>query len=139
MRELLRGQCEHCGKEFGYYLIHSGFNNSFYAYCATGGMTADFSLYDQRVPTNLRASQAFQEICVELEPYIQSCVCGGSFKRGSASRCPHCTQPLSAQNAAVYIEGNAPGSSKGWHWQRNWHDTYCIVIENRLVNDTFKP
>jgi hypothetical protein len=39
--------------------------------------------------------------------------------------------------ATAYIEINAPGTKKGWRWQRNWQATYCIVIENRVVNDNF--
>jgi hypothetical protein len=54
------------------------------------------------------------------------------------ARCPHCWQTLSAQAAADYIEMNAPGTKKGWQWQRNWCGTYCIVIENRVVNDNFR-
>jgi hypothetical protein len=34
------GDCEHCKKKFGYYLIHNGFNDSAYAYCDTCGSTA---------------------------------------------------------------------------------------------------
>jgi hypothetical protein len=138
MREPLPGQCEHCGKQFNYYLIHSGFNDSFYAYCAVCGMTAELSIYDQRMPKNYGGCPPFQEICEKLEPYIQPCACGGTFKKGAAPRCPYCLKPLSAETAAIYIERNALGTSKGWRWQRNWHDTYCMVVENRLVTDIFK-
>jgi hypothetical protein len=34
--------------------------------------------------------------------------------------------------------GHLESTKKGWRWQRNRHDTYCIVIENRLVEDNFK-
>jgi hypothetical protein len=40
--------------------------------------------------------------------------------------------------ATGYIETNAPGTKKGWRWQQNWRETYCIVIEDRVVNDNFK-
>jgi hypothetical protein len=48
------------------------------------------------------------------------------------------SQPQSADTVTVYIEANAPGTKKGLRWQRNWQATYCIVIENRVVNDNFK-
>ena len=79
-----------------------------------------------------------QEICVELEKYLKPCCCGGAFKKGSSPRCPHCQKPLSAQVATHYIEANALGTKKGWTWQRNWRETYCIVIEKREVRDNFK-
>jgi hypothetical protein len=36
------------------------------------------------------------------------------------------------------VEKNAPGSASGWRWQRNWQDTYAIVIEGRIQTDNFK-
>ena len=78
-----------------------------------------------------------QEICAELEPYIQPCDCGGYFRKGSSPRCPKCGQALSAVDATGYIEANAPGTKKGWRWQKNWHETYCIIIEDKVVNDNF--
>src|SRR5690348_17402033 len=120
MRNLDPGECEHCGKQFGYYLIHSGFNDSFYAYCSDCGMTADLSIYSNRMPKLPKDCHPFREICAELEPYIEACGCGGRFKKGSSPRCPHCKQPLSAEDAATYIEKNAPGTKVGWVWQRNW-------------------
>ena len=80
-----------------------------------------------------------QEICVELEEYLEPCACGGVFRKGSSPRCPHCKEPLSAQVATDYIEANPLGTKKGWRWQRNWHETYCIVLEKREVEDNFKP
>ena len=138
MRKLDTGQCERCTKEFGYYLIHSGFNNSSYAYCSGCGMTAHLSLYGKRMPKILKDRSPYQEVWVELEQYIQPCQCGGAFKKGASPRCPHCKQPLSAEAAATYIERNALGTKKGWVWQKNWHDTYSIVIENTFVSDNFK-
>jgi hypothetical protein len=79
-----------------------------------------------------------QEICVELEQYIQPCSCGGTFKKGSFPRCPQCNQPLSPEAAAVYIEKNAADTRGGWRWQRNWSETYCIIIEEKLVQDNFR-
>jgi hypothetical protein len=100
-------------------------------------MTADLSIYDKRMP-KLHDCAPYQEIPVELEPYIQPCQCGGTFKKGALPRCPHCKQPLSAEDATNYIEKNALGTKNGWLWQKNWQDTYCIVIENKLVSDNFK-
>jgi hypothetical protein len=73
-----------------------------------------------------------------MEPYVQPCECGGSFRGGSAPRCPRCNQPLSAELAANYLERNAPGTKKGWHWQKNWSGVYCIVIESKRVDNNFR-
>jgi hypothetical protein len=101
-------------------------------------MTAILSYWDKRMPKLPAGCATKQEICSELEEYIQPCSCGGSFKKGATPRCPHCGYQVSAEFAAPYIEHNALGTTKGWRWQRNWHDSYCIVIENRVVNDNFK-
>jgi hypothetical protein len=137
MRELSPGICEHCRRTFGYYLIHSGFNDSSYAYCEKCGQTAIFSIYDKRV-AKLPPCPPFKEICAEWEPYILPCGCGGAFKHGAFPRCPHCSQPLSPEKATAYIESNSPGTKKGWHWQGKWQGLYCIIIENRVVDDNFK-
>jgi hypothetical protein len=46
---------------------------------------------------------------------------------------------LSAEVATGYIEKNAPGTSKGWRWQRDWQGTYCIVIEGRRIDNNWIP
>jgi len=138
MRKPETGKCEHCNQSFGYYLIHSGFNSSSYAYCDRCGMTAILSIYDKRMPKVETASADFGEISAEIEPHLQSCQCGGMFRKGASPRCPKCSVALSPEVASTYIEANAAGIEKGWRWQRNWNQTYCIVIENRSVNDNFK-
>jgi hypothetical protein len=71
-----------------------------------------------------------------MESYLQPCECGGRFKKGAAP--PHCNHALSAKVATAYIEANASGAKKGWKWQRNWSDVYCIVIENKRVANNFE-
>jgi hypothetical protein len=78
------------------------------------------------------------EIPAAMEPYLEPCPCGGGFVAGSSPRCPHCNQALSAEKAADYIEPQAPGTKKGWRWQRNWHGLYCVVINGKRVNGNFK-
>lgn len=142
MRETEAGQCEHCGKTFGYYLIHCGFGDCSYAYCDKCGCTAVLSYWswDQiRIAPQLPAGCVPQkEICEDWEPFLQLCKCGGHFKKGAWPRCPHCSEQISPDVAATYIERNALGTEKGWRWQRNWHDTYCIVIDNRMVEDNYR-
>src|ERR1035438_399911 len=65
------------------------------------------------------------------------CECGGGVRRGAAPRCPHCHLPLSADLATPYIEMNAPGTKKGSRWQKNWSGIYCIVIEDKRINNNF--
>lgn len=133
------GLCEHCNQSFLYRLYHSGFSDCSYAYCDKCGMTAVLSYWSKGTPRRPSACPPHQEICAEFEKYLEPCSCGGAFKKGSSPRCPHCSLPLSAQLATRYIEANAPGTRKGWRWQRNWNQLYCIVIGNREVHDNFKP
>jgi hypothetical protein len=130
------GSCDHCHQSFGYFLIHAGFGDCVYAYCSRCGKTAILSMWDKqwRLPNDCAVHQ---EICCKMEKYVQACECGGTFKRGAKPRCSHCHQPLSAELATSYIEKNAPGTAKGWRWQQNWSGTYCIVIENQLVENNF--
>lgn len=136
-REQNVGTCECCHQHFAYYLCHCGFGDCVYAYCDSCGKTAILSMWDKRWP-NLPDCPVQQEICIAMESHLQPCECGGSFRRGSSPRCPFCSQPLSAAAAASYIEGNAPGTGKGWRWQRNWSGLYCIVIAGNRVDDNFR-
>jgi hypothetical protein len=71
-----------------------------------------------------------QEICPELEPFLQECPCGGQFRTGAAPRCPHCHQVLSAELGIAYIETFFPETAEGRHWQRSWNGLYCMAIED---------
>jgi hypothetical protein len=53
-----------------------------------------------------------QEICAELEQYLEPCSCGGAFRKGSRPRCPSCAKPLSAKAATFYIESERSGHEK---------------------------
>lgn len=131
-----KGVCEHCRQEFGYCLLHAGFAEISYAYCDACGQTAILSHWDKRMP-HLSGCKGQQEMCSEMEPYLKHCDCGGSFRRGASPRCPHCYEQLSADLAAAFLEANAPGTKKGWRWQRNWSSLYCIVIEGNRVPNNF--
>jgi len=128
------GKCETCKKEFTYYIVHNGFNSSSYGYCTECGKTAFIDYY--KIPeviggfrTNLGPILMQPE---QNEQFLNPCECGGRFIRGAKPRCPHCQSELSAEMAAEYIEANA---AKGWKWQKNWMDIYCIVIENNKTDD----
>ena len=127
-----KGNCEHCNRTFGYSLVHNGFNGSSYAYCGTCGLTA--ILGEWRVPRGVSVPP-FAPISREVESLLQPCSCGGAFRAGASPRCPHCHEELSPDHAADYIEAQAPGTAKGWRWQRSWDGVYCIIIENRVTHD----
>ena len=141
-REHHQGLCEHCGKTFAYYLIHNGFNESCYAYCAVCGMTALLDTqYRDRGRDGLPRHHAIRAIG---ERFLVVCSCGGSFLAGAAPRCPHCHQELSAKRAATWIERAHPGTGMGWlgrlvwRWQRNWDGMYAIIIEGRYVTNPWR-
>ena len=136
-REVSNGTCEHCKKTFGYWLLHSGFNDSVYAYCDSCGTTAVLSLWDKRMP-KLRNCPVHQEMCSAMASDLLPCACGGTFRKGSAPRCPHCNKSLSAEFATKYLENNAPGTQKGWRWQRDWSGLYCIIIEGKRIENNFR-
>lgn len=136
-KDLSCGACEHCQREFKYWLLHCGFGDCVFAYCDSCGMPAILSLWDKRM-LSLPNCPGQQEICSAMESFIEPCPCGGRFRRGAAPRCPHCNCPLSAELATTYIETNAPGTKKGWRWQKNWSGVYCMVVEDKKIDNNFR-
>ncbi len=130
------GVCEHCNSRFSYYLVHSGFNDSSYAYCDSCGCTAILDDYAPR--PNGAPFVRFKRITSGVEPYLEPCGCGGRFTAAGEPRCPKCKTTLSAIVATSWIEHNAPGTSKGWRWQRTWDDLYCIVIEGQVISNPWR-
>ncbi len=131
------GTCDKCGKQFEYYLIHNGFNESAFAYCDKCGCTAILDYYSKLVPKGVDL-QYGQEIDSALEAWLRPCDCGGRFRANAAPRCPHCSSALSAREATGYLEAAAPGTKKGWRWQGTWTGLYCIVINDKSVRDNWK-
>lgn len=131
-REKEVGYCEACRGQFGYHLIHNGFNDSAYAYCDRCGETCLLNLW--WLPAGVKIADC-GVIPESAERFLRPCGCGGVFRKGAAPRCPHCNSTLSPVGAAKYIEANAPGATKGWRWQQSWEGIYCIVIEEKLSQD----
>jgi hypothetical protein len=131
------GRCEECARTFHYTLVHNGFAETAYAYCDTCGTLALLSGWYEKIPAGAPLRPR-GPIGRETEPWLQPCSCGGRFRREASPRCPHCMSPLSADAAARYIERNAPGARRGWRWQRSWLGDYCIVIEQRIVNNNWR-
>jgi len=83
----------------------------------------------------LRCHQGIEQ---SIEPYLDSCECGGRFRANASPRCPHCNNNLSAAAATTWIEANAPGTAGGWRWDQCWTGLYCIIIEGRERRDPWK-
>ena len=136
-REDYPGQCERCGKDFRWHLIHNGFNSTCHAYCSSCGATALLSLLG---PALIKRNVYPGGITPDLEALMAVCSCGGSFRADAVPRCPSCSGELSAVEASRYIEPAEPGSRDGWHWQRRWtgpRALYAIIINGRQVEDPF--
>ena len=127
------GACETCGVHFRYDLFHNGFGDSAYGYCESCGRTVVLSGWSETArQIALRVHQPFEATIV---PLLKPCLCGGRFLPSASPRCPSCSHELSAERATDYIEANAPGTARGWRWQRSWNGIYCIAIEGRVVSD----
>jgi hypothetical protein len=131
------GVCEHCHKTFSYYLAHNGFNDSAYAYCDSCEYSVSLSGWYKGIPARAHL-QIHKRISKDVEPFLKSCPCGGTFRADASPRCPHCLEVLSAIAAKQFIEANAPGSKKGWTWDCTWDGLYSIVIEDKIVEDWWK-
>lgn len=128
------GSCESCRAVFIYRLIHSGFNDSPFAYCDRCGMLALLALGS--MPRDLKTNE-YGPVTTEMERRISPCPCGGKFRASASPRCPNCSKELSAVRAAEWIEKNAPGAAKGWRWQRSWQGPYALMIEEKFVSDNW--
>ena len=136
MRSTATGTCDVCGQTFQYWLIHNGFNDSAYAYCDRCGCEASLNGYYKDVPPQAHL-KIHGPINPEAEEFLQPCSCDGTFRADASPHCPHCKSPLSAEAARSYIEANAPGTAKGWRWQRSWKGLYSLIIEDRWVRDNW--
>ncbi len=136
-RKLDRGVCENCRRDFSYFLVHNGFNDTLFAYCDSCPYTTLLSRWYERIPKTARL-HAQGPIAQELEQLLRPCGCGGKFRGSAHPRCPHCNGELSAVVARSWIEANAPGTASGWRWDGAWSGYYSIVIENRMVTDNWR-
>jgi hypothetical protein len=129
-------QCDRCQKAFGYRIIHNGFNDTAYAYCARCEMIAFLSRWCSHIPKEVKL-QVHRNITPDIEPFLQPCRCGGCFRSGASPHCPRCHAELSATAATKWIEENALGTKKGWRWQQNWTEMYSIIVEKQSANDNW--
>jgi hypothetical protein len=144
MFTLHKGDCEHCSRTFHYTLLHAGFGDYSYAYCDSCGMLATFNYSNGFLVTMPPVKVPHQVIDRAWEPFLAPCECGGHFRANAAPRCVFCNAPLSPQHAAAHIERNSKGAGRGWKWQGNWTDLYCLAMEDprapgtlRQINDPF--
>ncbi len=121
------GTCSHCTAKFEYELIHNGFNDSCFAYCDSCGTAGFMSAWRSDIPAEA-VFRAHGPVSIETEHLLAACECGGRFRISAAPRCPSCRMELDAQASASWIEKNAPGTSKGWAWQRSWQGLYALVV-----------
>jgi len=137
MTKVDTGVCEVCRQSFNYLLIHNGFGDTAYAYCDKCGRTAFVSGWSKNIPVAAKL-KLHGPVNPEAEALLAPCSCGGAFRAGATPRCPHCRSPLSAELATVYLEANAPGTAKGWRWQRSWQGLYAIVIDGNSTKDPWR-
>ena len=137
LAKLDTGECDTCLQAFHYALIHNGFNDSAFAYCDQCGMTVLVSAWDRDTPAAAKL-KVHGPVNPEAEAMLAPCPCGGAFRANALPRCPHCSVELSADVAANYIEANAPGTAKGWRWQRSWQGLYAVIVEGRSTKGRWR-
>ena len=132
-----QGICSNCRQAFRYSLIHNGFNDSAFAYCDACGMTAFFDGWSKSIPEGVEL-KVHGPIDAKIQESVGPCRCGGQFRGDASPRCPKCLKKLDGVICADFIETNAPGTAKGWRWQRSWRGVYAIIIEGQSVKDPWK-
>jgi len=136
MRKQYRGVCDKCDADFDYILVHNGFNDSAYAYCRECGCVAILNGYCDQIPDFIDLA-IHQPIHSAIEPYLETCQCGGRFRSNATPCCPACKERLSPNAARAYIELNAIGTENGFRWQNNWDGLYCMIVNNSVVYDNW--
>ena len=137
MAKLSTGNCETCHKDFEYAIYHCGFGDCAYAYCDRCGCCAILSGWFDGIPPGA-ALKVHGPIEKRIEAMLMPCSCGGAFREDAHPRCSHCSHELDAVLASAYIERNAPGTAKGWAWQRNWSGGYCMDVSGFAVRDNWR-
>jgi hypothetical protein len=111
----LQGRCQACEAAFEARLIHNGFNDSAYAYCAQCGTLALCSLW--KWPASLpRVDQG--PLASEQTDHLRPCSCGGRYTPTAGPRCPKCRAELDAEAA--------------------WHGLYALMIGGSAENDPWE-
>jgi len=126
-------QCDHCGGTFQYQITHNGFNDSAYAYCDSCSLTVLLSGWTQTAKRV--ALRIHQRITPDLIMLLKPCRCGGAFRSSADPKCPTCATGLSPVTVTSYVERNARGTERGWHWQQSWSGIYSIVLNEIFVED----
>ena len=143
MSTTLPGICDKCKSTFEFRLIHNGFNESSYVYCDSCGKTSLLDEYSKQMPGRcewfFRSDKRYEKIDAKLEPYLEKCLCGGSFKRSAIPRCPRCKQQLDPVEVNKYIDNDRPVEDKGkFLWQNNWDGIYAIIIEENVIRNNWR-
>lgn len=117
-----KSSCPSCDRTFRYQKMHSGFNNTGFAYCDTDGALLVWDTYDPqytaiagfRHPWTL--NQRDQE---RVESALKPCPCGGSLGMRNPPRCPHCANGIQdlCPDPIFYVDvGRRLDSTKNRLW-----------------------
>lgn len=128
------GVCKSCDASLGYCLIHNGFNESAFAYCDRCGTTALFDGWSKAIPVGADL-KVHGPIGADVESLVRPCSCGGRFRGAASPRCTRCYVALDPEEWAAPFERDAPGTAKGWRWQRTWAGLYAVIVDDRVVQD----
>lgn len=90
---MVAATCPECNQILRYQLVHTGFNNTGYAYCDRDGALLVWEIFDPQYtavagdkhPWTLNHLEE-----VRVESAFHPCPCGGHFGMRNPPRCPHC-------------------------------------------------
>lgn len=124
--------CPACTGHFEARLIHNGFNNSSYAYCAKCGTTAlcTHSAWPVSVPKS-----DYGPLLPEQISHLRRCTCGGAFHTHAMPRCPGCQAALDPIEATSWIESGSAGTEGGWRWQGSWLGIHAVVVGDIVLEN----
>jgi hypothetical protein len=85
--------CPSCRRTFRYQKVHSGFNNTGYAYCDSVGALLVWDTFDPQYTSLVGEQHPWtldRRDQGRVESALQPCPCGGHFGMGNPPLCPRC-------------------------------------------------
>ena len=89
--------CPSCNRAFSYEQVHTGFNNTGYAYCHLDGKLLVWDSYDPTYTSLVGRKHPWTLTHQErriVEQALRPCPCGGRFGMDILPKCPHCLSEL---------------------------------------------
>jgi hypothetical protein len=95
---LVEAPCPHCRADLRFERVHTGFNNTGYAYCGVDGALLVWDTFDPHYVAVVGDQHPWtldRKGRASVEAKLAPCPCGGRFGMANPPRCPRCAESTS--------------------------------------------